>query len=78
MRYCREPSDGATVVNLVKNYAAQYAAAKSLPFTASEYALDCVSAAVTTVAGGKTPRESAIKTLRSAGHHIYFTHVTHI
>ena len=59
--------DGATVENRIINYAAQTAAAKSLPFTAAEMALDCVSAAVNTICTD-TISDKAIDVLISNGH----------
>ena len=41
--------DGAKLVEVIKNYAAQYCAHKSLPFTAAVMALDCVCATLSTI-----------------------------
>ena len=41
--------DAAEMVTRIKDYAAQYCASKSLPFTAAEMAMDCVSAAMNTL-----------------------------
>ena len=46
---CVATTSGADIVARVQDYAVQYCAAKSLPFTAATMALDCVSAAVNTL-----------------------------
>lgn len=61
-------ADGKACVDSVKNYASQYAAAKSLPFTAAQMALDCVSAAFSTTFGNVPLNPKAIATLIQAGH----------
>ena len=54
-------------MNRVKNYAVQYCAAKSLPFTAATMALDCVAATINTLIP-KQFTTAAIATLMSSGH----------
>ena len=61
-------TDGNEVVDAVKNYASQYAAAKSLPFTAAQMALDCVSASFSTVFGNVPPNPKVIAKLMAEGH----------
>ena len=58
--------DGSKLVHTVQDYALQYCVAKSLPFTAAVMALDCVSAAVTTLTPGGISRKS-IDHLRANG-----------
>ena len=60
-------SDGSTVVKRVKDYACQYAATKSLPFSASEMAMDVVAAAFSTVAP-EEPKVKAIRLLHAKGY----------
>ena len=60
-------TDGAQVIDMVKNYAAQYCTSKSLPFTAAVMALDCVSAAFASVVGA-TISDNAIGDLYANGH----------
>ena len=55
---------------MIQNYAAQYCAAKSLPFTAAEMALDCVSAALTTIANSGTISAKSITHLQIHGHKV--------
>ena len=52
----------------MKNYASQYAAAKSLPFTSAQMALDCVSASFSTAFGNVPPNPKAIAELMQRGH----------
>ena len=47
--HCAATTSGADIVARVQDYAVQYCATKSLPFTAATMALDCVSAAVNTL-----------------------------
>ena len=59
--------DGAKVIDMVKNYATQYCTSKSLPFSAAVMALDCVSAAVSSVIGDSISQQ-AIDVLVKNGH----------
>lgn len=52
---------------MVKNYATQYCASKSLPFSAAVMALDCVSAAFASVVGDNISANS-ISDLITSGH----------
>ena len=79
-------SDGKTVVKRVKDYACQYATAKSLPFSASEMTMDVVAAAFSTVAP-EEPKVKAIRLLRAKGynaesnmlfHEIYTQYMYHV
>ena len=56
------------MVEAVKNYAAHYCAAKSLPWSAGVMALDCVSAAFSTVLGTTVVNPKSIAELQASGH----------
>ncbi len=58
---------GKEVVRRIQNYVAQNVAARSLPFTAGEMTLDCVSAALCTIAGPDPLSEKAVDVLTQAG-----------
>ena len=58
---------GEEVVSRIQNYVAQNVAARSLPFTAGEMALDCVSASVRTIVGEKPLSDEAVKLLSKEG-----------
>ena len=58
---------GEEIVRRIQNYVAQNVAAHSLPFTAGEVALDCVSASLCSVAGGKAISDKAVHLLQSHG-----------
>ena len=58
---------GAECVRRIQNYVAQNVAGRSLPFTAGEMALDCISATLSTIAGSKPLSEKAADVLTQAG-----------
>ena len=58
---------GKEVVRRIQNYVAQNVAARSLPFTVGEMTLDCVSAALCTIAGPDPLSEKAVDVLTQAG-----------
>ena len=58
---------GEEVVRRIQNYVAQNVAARSLPFTAGEMALDCVSASLCTIVGAKPLSDEAVRLLTKAG-----------
>ena len=60
-------TDGAQVIDMVKDYATQYCASKSLPFSAAVMALDCVSAAFASVVSEDISAKS-ISDLVNNGH----------
>ena len=55
------------MVEEIKNYAAQYCAAKSLPFTPAVMALDCVCATLSTIVTDSISQKS-ISDLFAHGH----------
>ena len=69
-KHSASPLEGKRVVELVTSYAAQATAARSLPFTAGEMALDCASAAVSTIVGKDPISDAAIDSLISNGHKV--------
>ena len=64
---CAAAASAIDIVKRVQDYAIQYCAAKSLPFTAATMALDCVTAAVNTLVP-KQFSPTAIAELISNGH----------
>ena len=65
--YFLTTTDGVKLVSLVKDYAVQYCASKSLPFTAAEMALDCISVAFSSIVRDAISPES-IATLTASGY----------
>ena len=59
--------NGEKIVSRIKNYASQHCVAKSLPFTAASMALECVCAAISTIAPAGISAQS-IATLEKCGH----------
>lgn len=64
---CASTARGQAVVKRIQNYVAHNVAARSMPFTAGEMALDCVSAALCSVAGPNFLNPLAIEVLTKAG-----------
>ena len=65
---CFASTRGEEVVHRIQDYVAQHVAARSLPFTAGEMALDCISAALCSVIGDRQIDEKSVDLLVRKGH----------
>ena len=62
--------DGGKIVKAIQDYASQYCAAKSLPFTTAVMAMDCVCATLTTITCNNSISQTSINDLQVNGHKV--------